>query len=38
MCPETGLPGAHHFYISFDTNHPGVVMPDWLRRSAIPTR
>lgn len=28
---EDGLPGAHHFYISFDTTHPGVVMPDWLR-------
>ncbi len=25
-----GLPGAHHFYITFDTTHPGVVMPDWL--------
>lgn len=21
-----GLPGAHHFMITFDTNHPGVVM------------
>lgn len=26
-----GLPGAHHFYITFDTTHAGVVMPDWLR-------
>lgn len=23
--------GGHHFYIKFDTAHPGVVMPDWLR-------
>ena len=28
---ETGLPGEHHFYISFETGHPGVVIPDWLR-------
>ena len=28
---EHGLPGAHHFYIGFDTRHPGVDMPDWLR-------
>jgi len=21
---KTGLPGDHHFYITFDTNHPGV--------------
>ena len=27
----TGLPGAHHFYISFETAHPGVDMPEWLR-------
>ena len=26
-----GLPGAHHFYLSFDTTAPGVVMPDHLR-------
>lgn len=26
-----GLPGEHHFYISFDTAHPGVDMPEWLR-------
>lgn len=30
---EDGLPGEHHFYISFDTAHPGVDMPDWLRES-----
>ena len=28
---EEGLPGEHHFYISFDTTHPGVDIPDWLR-------
>jgi hypothetical protein len=26
-----GLPGAHHFYITFDTTHPGVEMADTLR-------
>jgi hypothetical protein len=26
-----GLPGAHHFFITFDTTHPGVVIADWLR-------
>ena len=26
-----GLPGAHHFYISFDTGHEGAVVPDFLR-------
>lgn len=26
-----GLPGQHHFFITFDTNTPGVVMADWLR-------
>ena len=28
---ENGLPGDHHFYISFETEHPGVDIPDWLR-------
>ena len=28
---EHGLPGDHHFYISFETTHPGVDIPDWLR-------
>ena len=28
---ERGLPGGHHFFITFDTSHPGVDMPDWLR-------
>ena len=26
-----GLPGAHHFIITFDTTVDGVVMADWLR-------
>lgn len=26
-----GLPGAHHFFITFDTTHPGVAIADWLR-------
>lgn len=25
------LPGEHHFYITFDTTRPGVVLPDRLR-------
>ena len=28
---ETGLPGAHHFFITFDTTHPGVRIADWLK-------
>ena len=27
-----GLPGNHHFLISFDTTHPGVDMADFLRQ------
>jgi len=27
---ETGLPGAHHFFITFDTTHPEVELSDWL--------
>lgn len=30
---ENGLPGEHHFYISFETDHPGVDIPDWLRET-----
>ena len=26
-----GLPGDHHFFITFDTRHPGVDVADWLR-------
>jgi hypothetical protein len=29
---KTGLPGQHHFYISFDTQHPGVRMSTRLRQ------
>ncbi len=28
---ERGLSGDHHFYITFLTDHPGVVIPDHLR-------
>jgi len=28
---KQGLPGDHHFYLTFSTNHPGVEMPDYLR-------
>ena len=28
---EHGLPGAHYFYITFETEHPGVDIADWLR-------
>jgi len=28
---ENGLPGAHHFFITFDTTADGVQMADWLR-------
>lgn len=27
---EHGLPGQHHFFITFDTMHPDVVIADWL--------
>lgn len=27
---EHGLPGAHHFFISFDTRHPEVELAEWL--------
>jgi len=26
-----GLPGDHHFYITFDTKHPTVQLADWLK-------
>lgn len=29
---EEGLPGNHHFFITFDTAHPGVDMSDSLRQ------
>jgi uncharacterized protein len=28
---EHGLPGAHHFFITFDTQHPEVQIADWLK-------
>ena len=28
---EKGLPGSHHFYISFRSTDPGVMLPDYLR-------
>ena len=33
---KNGLPGAHHFFITFDTTHPGVAIADWLK-SRYPT-
>ncbi|MEM7669835.1 MAG: ClpXP protease specificity-enhancing factor SspB [Pseudomonadota bacterium] len=27
---KTGLPGQHHFFITFDTMHPDVEIADWL--------
>jgi hypothetical protein len=27
---EKGLPGQHHFFITFDTMHPDVEIADWL--------
>lgn len=29
---KEGLPGKHHFFISFLTNHPGVTLSDTLRK------
>ena len=29
---KNGLPGKHHFYITFKTEHPGVDIPDQLRQ------
>ena len=26
-----GLPGAHHFYVAFKTDYPGVQLADYLR-------
>lgn len=28
---DKGLPGSHHFYISFRSNDPGVQLPEYLR-------
>jgi hypothetical protein len=27
---KNGLPGAHHFFITFDTGHPDAELADWL--------
>ncbi|MFK7870921.1 MAG: SspB family protein [Roseobacter sp.] len=27
---ENGLPGDHHFFITFDTSHPDAELADWL--------
>lgn len=31
VAAERGLPGAHHFYLTFLTSHPGVQIADHLR-------
>ena len=31
LAAKTGLPGSHHFYITFRSAHPGVVLPGELR-------
>lgn len=28
---QAGLPGGHHFYVTFKTGYPGVAIPDRLR-------
>src|SRR5690348_14888349 len=28
---QHGLPGSHHFYVTFRTSHPGVGIPEYLR-------
>jgi len=28
---DHGLPGNHHFFITFDTKHPDAQLADWLR-------
>lgn len=28
---KNGLPGAHHFFITFDTTHPDARLADWLK-------
>lgn len=32
IAAERGLPGQHHFYVTFRTDRPGVAIPDSLRR------
>lgn len=31
LVSDEGLPGEHHFFITFDTTHPDVELSDWLR-------
>ncbi|MDE0333598.1 MAG: ClpXP protease specificity-enhancing factor SspB, partial [Defluviicoccus sp.] len=31
LAEEQGLPGNHHYYVSFLTRHDGVTIPDRLR-------
>ncbi|MEA2757204.1 MAG: uncharacterized protein QOJ54_3493 [Aliidongia sp.] len=31
LTAEHGLPGAHHFYVTFRTDYPGVEIPGFLR-------
>jgi uncharacterized protein len=31
LAAREGLPGGHHFYITFKTAYPGVIIPDRLR-------
>ncbi len=31
LVADKGLPGGHHFLITFKTDHPGVVIPGYLR-------
>lgn len=31
LVAKNGLPGTHHFYLSFKTNYPGVDLPNFLR-------
>ncbi len=28
---DNGLPGAHHFFITFETTHPDTSIADWLK-------
>lgn len=28
---DNGLPGSHHFFITFDTTHPDAKLADWLK-------
>ena len=32
VAARRGLPGAHHFYVTFKTTHPGVELSDALRQ------